>query len=88
MPTPIVNLVITDQWGEILYILDMAYDEAKLAIEYDGAYHVGNRQQMQQDAARRRALEGQGWRVITITSADMLTDPDGIITSVRKALLR
>jgi hypothetical protein len=88
LPTPIVNLVITDQWGEILYILDMAYDEAKLAIEYDGAYHVGNRQQMHQDAARRRALEDQGWRVITITSADMLTNPDGIITSVRKALLR
>jgi len=88
LPTPIVNLAITDEWGEIIYILDMAYEKAKLAIEYDGAYHVGNRQQMYQDAARRRALEDQGWRVITITSADMLTDPDGIVASVRKALLR
>ena len=88
LPTPIVNLAITDDWGDIIFILDMAYEGAKLGIEYDGAYHVGSRQQMYQDAARRRALEDQGWRIITITSADMLTDPDGIVTSVRKALVR
>jgi len=88
LPTPIVNLGITDDWGQVIYILDLAYEKQKVAIEYDGAYHVGNRQQMQQDAARRRALEDQGWRIITITSADMLNDPDGIVASVRKALFK
>ena len=88
LPAPVVNLPITDAWGQVLYILDLAYEGAKVAIEYDGAYHVGNRQQMEQDAVRRRYLEDHGWRVITVTSTDMFTDPDGIIASVRKALLR
>jgi len=88
LPTPVVSFVITDKWGNIVYVLDLAYEQARLAIEYDGAYHVGSRQQMQQDASRRRYLEDQGWRIITITSADMLNDPDGVVTSVRKALSR
>jgi len=88
LPTPAVNFPIIDEWGNVIYVLDLAYEAARLAVEYDGAYHVGNRRQMNQDAARRRALEDQGWRIITITSADMMTDPDGIVASVRKALAR
>lgn len=88
LPTPVVNLAIIDDWGRIIHILDLAYEKPKLAIEYDGAYHTGSRAQMNHDAVRRRTLEDQGWRVITVTSADMITDPEGIVTSVRKALSR
>ena len=88
LPTPIVNLAITDASGRIVYILDLAYEKPKVAIEYDGAYHVGDRTQMYKDAARRRVLEDQGWRIITVTAADMVNDPGGIIASVRTALAR
>ena len=86
LPTPVVNLTIVDSTGRIVYILDLAYEEWKVAVEYDGAYHVGDRTQMYNDASRRRVLEDLGWRIITVTSADMIHDPDGVVTSVRRAI--
>jgi len=85
LPAPTVNLMVVDGTGR-RYYLDLAYEHAKLAIEYDGAYHVSDRAQMHRDAARRRALEDQGWRIITITAADLATDPAGVVASVRQAL--
>jgi len=58
-----------------------------VAIEYDGAYHT-DRTQMNKDTTRRRLLEDQGWRIISVTSLDLATDPAGIVASVRCALSR
>jgi len=88
LPPPRVNLGIADPAGRIVFHLDLAYETAKVAIEYDGAYHVGDRARMEYDAARRRTLEDQGWRIITVTWADLTTDPHGIVASVRAALAR
>ena len=67
LPTPVVNLPIFDSTGRAIYYLDLAYEKQRIAIEYDGAYHT-DRTQMNADVARRRALEDQGWRIITVTS--------------------
>ena len=85
-PTPEVNMMVVDPSGQ-WYYFDLAYDEYMLAIEYDGAYHVGDREQMFRDTARRRTLEDMGWRIITVTAADLYRNPSGIIRSVYKALL-
>ena len=87
LPTPTVNLPIVDSTGRVMYYLDLAYEYAKVAIEYDGAYHT-DRTQMNKDTARRRSLEDQGWRIISVTSLDLATDPAGIVSSVRRALSR
>jgi len=88
LPCPVVNLSIQDEYGRTLFWLDLAYEEAKLAIEYDGAIHVGERTRMERDATRRRILEDQGWRIITVTSSDLVKNPLAIIESVRRALAR
>lgn len=87
LPTPRVNMPIVDAAGRVIYLLDLAYEDEKVAIEYDGAYH-GDPRQMSRDATRRRVLEDQGWRVITVTAADMATDSLGIVASVLAALSR
>jgi hypothetical protein len=86
LPVPVVNLAIRDQSGRILYWLDMAYPWAKLAIEYDGAIHVADQARMQRDIARRRRLESMGWRIITVSAADLLNNPLEIVATVRAAL--
>jgi len=86
LPAPKVNLMVMDLSGQ-WYFFDLAYEQYKLAIEYDGAYHVGDRNQMFRDAARRRTLEDLGWRIITVTSADLYRRPSSVIQSVCKALL-
>jgi len=86
LPIPKVNVMVVDSSGQ-WYYLDLAYEEYMLAIEYDGAYHVGDQRQMYRDAVRRRTLEEMGWRIITVTAADLYRDPAGVIRSVYKALL-
>jgi len=88
LPCPVVNLPIMDDCDRVLYLIDLAYEKTKTAIEYDGAGHVADRRQMENDAARRRYLEDHGWRLITVTSFDLVTNPVGIINSVRRALTR
>lgn len=83
---PVVSFAIRDRTGRVVFWLDLAYPEAKLAIEYDGAIHVGDRSRMERDQQRRRALEDLGWRIITVTARDMAQDPLGVIRSVSAAL--
>ena len=85
LPCPEVNLPVLDDTGRVIFYLDLAYQEQKVAIEYDGAYHVGDRAIMEQDRTRRRWLEDHGWRVISLTAAD-LRDPASVVRSVRLAI--
>ena len=77
--------MVVDSSGQ--YFLDLGYEQYMLGIEYDGAYHVGDRGQMYRDATRRRILEDLGWRIITVTAADLYRDPSSVVHSVYKALL-
>jgi len=86
LPEPAVNLEV---WcGDVgrLFHVDLGYEREKIAVEYDGAVHVGNRTQMSIDAERRRILQDHGWMVITVT-AEQLRTPQSVIASVESALV-
>jgi len=57
-----------------------------VAVEYDGAVHVGDTQQQQIDAERRRDLQDEGWLVINAT-VKHLAEPVPFIRSVEAALI-
>ena len=84
LPEPIVNCEVPSP--SRVFHVDLGYDKEKLAVEYDGAVHVGNREQMAIDANRRRLLQDQGWMIITVT-AEQLSTPDQIVRSVETALI-
>lgn len=70
--------------GRFVARVDLAYPEAKLAIEYDGLWH-GERGQLGRDRRRLNALHAAGWRVIHVTAADMY-DLETIIAAIRATL--
>lgn len=86
LPCPEVNVPILTDDGWPLWFIDMAYKKSRLGVEYDGAGHVADRRQMQRDAARRRVLEDMGWRIITVTAADLCDPRAAFIGSIRRAL--
>jgi len=86
LPCPLVNHPLVRPGRAEPYFLDMAYPDALVAIEHDGAYH-GTPEQMRRDQTRRRWIEDRGWRLITATAAD-LPDFTGVVASVRLALHR
>lgn len=86
LPEPRCNLVIRDDGGKFLARGDLVYAEIRLLVEYDGWHHERSAQQRQSDLARRERLEAAGWRVIVVTSHDML-DPRTVVRRVHAALV-
>lgn len=67
------------------YILDFYCDEAKLAVEVDGAAH-DHPDQMAHDRARTAWLTLRRIRVYRIAARDVLENLEGVLTSVRRQL--
>jgi very-short-patch-repair endonuclease len=67
------------------YIADFAARSHRLVIELDGDTH-GEAQAY--DAARTRALEQRGYRVLRFTNNDVMTNLDGVLRAILIALGR
>ena len=83
LPHPVPQYVIHDD-GVFLGQVDLAWPEAKLVVEYEGAYHFDGLQ-IPKDDARYARLLAAGWRVIRLSSID-LRDLDGVVERIRAAL--
>lgn len=70
LPCPQVNWKVRLNNGKIV-LLDMAYPDIKVAIEYDGRHHAG---QWLADSKRREALEDDGWAYIQVTAENLMND--------------
>jgi very-short-patch-repair endonuclease len=73
-----------EHWGIEIARVDLGFPEAKLAVEYEGAYHFEG-DQIARDDVRYARLEAAGWTVIRLTSTD-LRDLDAVVARVRAAL--
>ena len=64
------------------YVVDFLCIEAMLIVEIDGSQHT-----MASDAARMRFLEARGYRVLRFWNSDVITNLDGVLETIRLALL-
>jgi hypothetical protein len=72
--------------GVLLGRVDLAWPEARLAVEYEGAHHFEGTQIVRDDARFRRLIAA-GWRVIRLSAID-LRDLDAVVGRVREQLAR
>ncbi|SOE01202.1 endonuclease domain-containing protein [Blastococcus haudaquaticus] len=72
--------------GVLLGRVDLAFPEARLAIEYEGAYHFEGTQIVRDDERIARLIAA-GWRVIRLSAAD-LRDLVGVVQRIRAELAR
>ncbi|RTL65520.1 MAG: DUF559 domain-containing protein [Pseudonocardiaceae bacterium] len=82
LPAPVSQYELRDG-GRVVARFDLAYPDARLAIEYDGAAH--------DDALDRRRdvrTGALGWQTIRLVSADILQTPEETAASVRAVLRR
>ena len=71
--------------GEWLGRVDLAFPEAKIAIEYEGAYHFEDGQIVRDDARYARLASGRLDASSGVSAAD-LRDLDTVVARVRAAL--
>jgi len=82
--SPVPQFQVVDGGIEVARV-DLGFPEARLAVEYEGAYHFDG-DQIVRDDARYARLRAAGWTVIRLTSVD-LRDLDGVVARVRAALV-
>lgn len=71
-----MNFPVYDEHGVLVAILDLAYPEYRVGLEYDGDHHRTDTVQFLHDVERLDALSALGWRDIRITKehrGDLLT---------------
>lgn len=86
LPEPEVNLSVRITGSGRRYRLDLAWPRARVAVEYDGRHHIDRSPQWQADLLRREELEGDRWRLIVLTAADLHVTPHATVHRVADAL--
>lgn len=83
---PEVQYVVRDGRRRVVARVDLAYPDARIAIEYDGyRYHTG-RKRYSRDSWRRVDLEEAGWVVRCFTSSDLDERPDRVVAMLERLL--
>lgn len=82
-PRPTTQIRVTD--GRLVAYLDMGWEEAMVALEYDGDHHRTDRLQYVKDIRRAEMVARLGWHVIKVINEDR---PKDVIERTREALAR
>jgi Protein of unknown function (DUF559) len=88
LPRPETQFAVVDGNGDFVARVDLAWPHLRVAVEYDGLWHVGSAAQMHTDRRRLNALVGLGWVVLHVTSVRLRDDFDAVLAEVRAALRR
>lgn len=86
LPEPRVNLTIRNDDGEIVFMFDLAYEQARVAVEFEGRHHVEVVRQWEKDIDRDERAELSGWRLVKITSNGLFVEPGRTVDRVWRAL--
>jgi very-short-patch-repair endonuclease len=84
-PRPRTQIPVYDEFNQLIARLDMGWEDAMIAAEYDGDHHRTNRRQFNRDIARTEALITMGWILVRVTSVDT---PAVIIRRLESAFAR
>ncbi len=87
LPEPTVNPEVADEHGEWIGRPDLAYEDARVAIQYEGDVHRTSKKRWRADIARDEVLRDHGWEVLRVT-ADDFRRHDRLCDRVRSALDR
>jgi hypothetical protein len=87
LPAPRVNEAIYDEHGQWLAEPDLHYEEALLALEYNGSGHAEVKQ-MRKDSVRELDVQRARWKVLTFTAPHAFRRLDEVVSDVYQELRR
>lgn len=85
LPKPRVQPTLRGESGIFLARPDLYYAVPRLVIEYDGATH---KHSLASDNRRQNRLLEAGYRILRFTAGDVLGNPSGVVSLVRRAIAR
>lgn len=73
LPCPVVNYVIRNPHTGKPILLDMAYPEYSVTVEYEGGHHA---YQWLTDTSRRQVIQDAGWECVQVTKLNLGSEED------------
>lgn len=83
---PRLNVAVYDGLRNLVAVVDLAYEDLKIAVEYEGGQHLTDADQWARDITRHEALVAMGWIVIRVTKEQLYDGPETVISRVRAAI--
>lgn len=84
-PRPTTQIPVRNPYGVLVAVLDMGWENLKIAAEYDGDHHWMDRRRFRDDILRAENVSDLGWIDIRVTARDAEGD---IVRRVRAAFDR
>lgn len=81
-PRPTTQIPVYGDYGELIAVLDMGWEELKVGVDYEGGHHRLSARQFGHDIRRAEAVAKRGWIDVRITKEDTV---GGIIARVGDA---
>jgi hypothetical protein len=79
LPEPQVDIRILDAEGNIRFRIDLGFERAKLAVEYDGRWHDAE-DQRERDTLRRTVLStDEGWTFVVVQAGELYDEPEQLL---------
>lgn len=86
LPEPSLNVDLRAADGRFVARLDMAYEDRRVAVEYDGRQHAEDPAQFERDADRWHDIRAQGWHLVRILRHHLRGDGQLAVRMVADAL--
>lgn len=84
LPAPMLQCRV--DCGELAFLLDLAWPDARLAVECEGFAYHSTPDQLAWDERRRNLLQMAGWLVLAYSWRRAHDDGPGVVDEVRRAL--
>ena len=81
-PRPRTQIPVHDRYGQLVAVLDMGWEDVKIAADYEGDHHRTDRRRFNRDIRRAETIAELGWIDVRVTAEDT---PGGIIARVSAA---
>ncbi|OMC56962.1 hypothetical protein A5747_06980 [Mycobacterium sp. IS-836] len=69
-PPPQTQLPVQGEYGELVAVVDMGWDDMRIALDYEGLHHWTDPEQFRRDVERFEALAELGWIAIRVTAGN------------------
>ncbi|OBH07700.1 hypothetical protein A5696_22085 [Mycobacterium sp. E2699] len=67
-PPPQTQIPVHGEYGELVAVVDLGWEDRKIALEYEGDHHRTDRRQLRRDIERYEALDTTGWITIRVAA--------------------
>lgn len=84
LPSPVHQFVVRNALGAFIGRVDLAYPDDRIVIEYESYTHHTGKVALARDSARRNAMIGSGYTVLTATAEDLRDHAARLADEVRR----